>query len=308
MKTSIFYSHGKLLLTGEYVVLDGAKALAVPTKYGQYLSVRQNNEHKITWKSYDADGPLWFETILSLKEGNITSEQDTSDDITNTLIDLLNTAKKLNPEFLNTNQGYTITTRLTFPKHFGLGSSSTLIANIAKWAKVDPYQLLQQAFSGSGYDIACANNNSPLTYQLVHQSPIITTVPFSPIFKGHIYFVYLNQKQNSRDGIQRYKKLNTDVKLATIQKINDLTKNYIDCNSLKEFNSLIDNHEELIATIIQLPTAKELLFSDYKAGSVKSLGAWGGDFIMVTADNKQDLAYFTDKGYTSIISYNDMVL
>ena len=32
-----FYSNGKLLITGEYVVLDGAKALALPTKYGQNL-------------------------------------------------------------------------------------------------------------------------------------------------------------------------------------------------------------------------------------------------------------------------------
>ncbi|MEQ3661167.1 MAG: GHMP kinase, partial [Flavobacterium sp.] len=34
-----YYSNGKLLLTGEYVVLDGAKALAVPTKFGQSLSI-----------------------------------------------------------------------------------------------------------------------------------------------------------------------------------------------------------------------------------------------------------------------------
>ena len=27
-----FYSHGKLLITGEYAVLDGAKAIALPTK------------------------------------------------------------------------------------------------------------------------------------------------------------------------------------------------------------------------------------------------------------------------------------
>ena len=35
-----FYSHGKLLLTGEYLVLDGALALAVPCKLGQSLTVR----------------------------------------------------------------------------------------------------------------------------------------------------------------------------------------------------------------------------------------------------------------------------
>ena len=34
-----YYSNGKLLITGEYVVLDGATALAIPTKYGQSLCV-----------------------------------------------------------------------------------------------------------------------------------------------------------------------------------------------------------------------------------------------------------------------------
>ena len=32
---STIFSPGKLLLTSEYVVLDGALALAVPTKWGQ---------------------------------------------------------------------------------------------------------------------------------------------------------------------------------------------------------------------------------------------------------------------------------
>ena len=36
-----YYSNGKLLLTGEYVVLDGAEALAVPTRFGQNLTVKQ---------------------------------------------------------------------------------------------------------------------------------------------------------------------------------------------------------------------------------------------------------------------------
>jgi mevalonate kinase len=37
-----FYSHGKLLITSEYAVLDGAKALALPTRLGQKLSVSKN--------------------------------------------------------------------------------------------------------------------------------------------------------------------------------------------------------------------------------------------------------------------------
>ena len=34
-----FYSNGKLFILGEYYVLQGAKVFALPTKFGQYLSV-----------------------------------------------------------------------------------------------------------------------------------------------------------------------------------------------------------------------------------------------------------------------------
>ena len=49
-KTQTFYGHGKLLLTGEYAVLDGAKALSIPTRFGQSLevtSIADNQKYKI---------------------------------------------------------------------------------------------------------------------------------------------------------------------------------------------------------------------------------------------------------------------
>ena len=53
-----FYSNGKLLLTGEYMVLDGAIALAIPTKFGQSLTVEKLEEPKINWKSIDKNGKV----------------------------------------------------------------------------------------------------------------------------------------------------------------------------------------------------------------------------------------------------------
>ena len=44
-----YYSNGKLLITGEYVVLDGAKALALPTKFGQYLIIEPGKNQQINW-------------------------------------------------------------------------------------------------------------------------------------------------------------------------------------------------------------------------------------------------------------------
>ena len=46
-----YYSHGKLLISSEYAVLDGAKALALPTKLGQRLEVTNRNTKNINWKS-----------------------------------------------------------------------------------------------------------------------------------------------------------------------------------------------------------------------------------------------------------------
>lgn len=58
------YSNGKLLLTGEYVVLDGATSLAVPTKFGQDLIVEPIKESQLIWGSFTHTGECWFEASL----------------------------------------------------------------------------------------------------------------------------------------------------------------------------------------------------------------------------------------------------
>ena len=54
MDDQYFYGHGKLLLTGEYFVLDGAMALALPTTVGQSMKVRYRHSYQPTlnWKSF----------------------------------------------------------------------------------------------------------------------------------------------------------------------------------------------------------------------------------------------------------------
>ena len=47
-------------------------------------------------------------------------------------------------------------------------------------------------------------------------------------------------------------------------------------------------------------------FGDYNKGIIKSLGSWGGDFILVTGE-KEDLGYFRDKGYNTIYDLEDLV-
>ena len=301
-----FYSHGKLLLTGEYVVLDGAIALAVPTVYGQSLEIKNGTIGKLKWTSLDENGNVWFETEFDLQHNEILKAIDNDDPISERLLQILKAAKQLNPEFLNGTEGYNLTTKLGFPKNWGLGTSSTLINNIANWATINPYQLLEATFGGSGYDIACAKANSGLTYQLKAESQReIKAVDFNPSFQNHIYFVYLNQKQNSRDGIAQYRANNSDIS-SSISDIDVITEQMLTCDTLSEFQKLIEDHEQLISAIIKQKPVKQMLFNDFK-GSIKSLGAWGGDFVMV-ASNENPTAYFAAKGYDAILSYSEMVL
>ncbi|WP_179316105.1 GYDIA family GHMP kinase [Winogradskyella undariae] len=303
-----YRSNGKLLLTAEYAVLDGAKALAIPTKYGQSLTVENNTTNIIYWKSYNELNEIWFEDefLIENDSDTLSITVKVNNDVSERLIQILKAMRDLNPDFLALGEGYNITTLQDFNRAWGLGTSSTLINNMADWANVNAYLLLQKTFGGSGYDIACAQNDKPITFQLETKTkPLIDVVKFQPKFVDQLYFVYLNEKQNSRDGISTYKKLgkvNTDI----IKDINSITETMISCTSFTEFESLIENHEILISKLIQQEPIKSRLFSDFK-GAVKSLGAWGGDFVMVTSEQKPT-SYFNGLGYDTVISYKEMVL
>jgi mevalonate kinase len=306
-----FYSNGKLLLTGEYLVLEGATALAVPTKFGQDLIVEKIKENQLIWGSFTNTGDCWFEAVfelpkLRLVNASFNSEKEGSAEfIGETLQDILVETRKLNPEFLQSEHGFLVKTNLTFPRDWGLGTSSTLINNIAQWAKVDAFQLLWNSFSGSGYDIANAKHNTPILYQVKNQQTIVKKVDFTPSFSDQLFFVHLNKKQDSKAGIARFKEKREKIN-NQIQLVSEISKQLIHEQKLSEFEKLIQEHEKIISSIIELPTVKESLFPDY-FGTLKSLGAWGGDFILATG-NKDTSQYFIDKGYATILKYSDMVL
>ena len=74
-----FYSHGKLLISAEYAVLDGALALALPTKFGQYLHIESTIENTIIWKSISSKGIVWFEAEFKIDATLKISTTNTSD-------------------------------------------------------------------------------------------------------------------------------------------------------------------------------------------------------------------------------------
>ena len=307
-----FYSNGKLLLSGEYLVLDGANALAVPTKFGQDLIVENIKEPQLIWESFTHKKNCWFKAVFDIKKLRLTSctfnsnNEGNAEIIAETLLEILEEAKKLNPDFLETYGGFSIKTKLDFPRIWGLGSSSTLINSIANWAKVDAFKLLWNSFKGSGYDIACAQNNTPIFYQLKNKKPFVKKVHFNPTFKENLYFIHLNQKQDSKAGIAKYRESGKNFESA-IKRISAISKEFLEVKTILEFEKLIVEHEEIISSIINIEPIKKQLFADYNLGEIKSLGAWGGDFVLATG-NKTTPNYFKNKGFNTILSYSDMVL
>ncbi|MEQ3690984.1 MAG: GYDIA family GHMP kinase [Flavobacterium sp.] len=300
-----YYSNGKLLLTGEYVVLDGAKALAVPTKFGQSLSIESGINNLIQWISFDSDNTIWFEDTIRFDEIISKAECENFSDVKTKLIAILHQAYIQSPEFITESKGYIIETKLTFPRLWGLGTSSTLLNNIAQWLNIDAFELLQKSFGGSGYDVACAQTNEPIIYTLENNKPHFEVVPFNPTFKENIHFVYLNKKQSSRSAISNYMSKQHKVD-KIITKINAITEEALLVNEGRDFALLMEKHQAIMSDVLEAQTVKEQLFHDFK-GVVKSLGAWGGDFVMVLSKNNPT-EYFRTKGYTTILTYEEMVL
>ena len=302
-----FYSPGKLLISGEYVVLDGATALALPTKFGQSLQVKEIIQPFLKWKSFDHNGQIWIEENFSIEE--ILKPKSTvatnSEEVLEKLFLVLQSAAEMNPEAFSAGNGFELISKLDFPGNWGLGSSSTLIANIAKWLSIDAYTLLDKTFGGSGYDIAVALNESPITYQKQAGQKSILATSFDPEFKEQLFFVHLNQKQNSRESIQHYRSQERSALETAAEKITSLTHEMIACDNLRQFELLIEIHENIISQLIDLPKVKSGLFPDY-SGAIKSLGGWGGDFLLATGSANQ-MDYFRQKGFSTILSYSEMI-
>ena len=183
-----------------------------------------------------------------------------------------------------------------------------MLYNLAQWAQVSPFELLDKTFGGSGYDIACAGAAGSILYQKTATVPQVTACHFDPSFQQQLYFVYLGKKQNSRQGIAHYREV-VQVRPELIDRISVLTKKMLEAKTLADFEDSVQQHEDLISTQLQMTKVKALYFDDYW-GTVKSLGAWGGDFVMVssTQNEAETRAYFLEKGFEVFLPYREMIL
>lgn len=303
------YAHGKLLLTGEYFILDGTPGLAVPTRRGQHLRRwRQPSEaRQLSWRALDENGKTWLAARLDPERWREGSEIDPKSPNA-LLLKILWRAEELRPGCTKILAGARVETQLEFNRHWGLGSSSTLIAAMAAMLEVDPFALLAGSFGGSGYDLACARAEGPIIFTRRQGEVEVEALRWSPEWLEQTYFVYRNQKQNSREGIRAYR-------AATIleddrRRIGFITHALLEKKlHLRSAAQLLREHEQIVARSLGLTPLQEELFPNFP-GQLKSLGAWGGDFFWALSEENPEkvVDYFNDRGFPTVIPYNQMVL
>ncbi|MCT4216213.1 30S ribosomal protein S6 [Elizabethkingia anophelis] len=282
--------------------MDGAKALAIPTKLGQDLSAEIITDHKsqIHWETY-REGKLWLKTCidynnLSILETNLDSASDF-------ILKIFKTLKDLGSVKLSGNDSYRLKSNVQFPENFGLGSSSTLMNNVAKWGDVDAFVLNDIALGGSGYDIAVAKSGTPIIYTRNEENKTVETVNYSPSFKDQLLFVHLNKKQDSREGITMYRQMEKSQDL--IHYFSRLTEEVLESDNLEKFSLIMDDHEKTMSNFLKIPTVKEKYFENAPS-FFKSLGAWGGDFILTSKFCDYE-NYFLHNGFPNFFSYDELI-
>ena len=322
-----YRSNGKFLLTGEYLVLKGALSLALPLKLGLSIEIEhlESNNNRLHWEAWRPEGK-WFSVTLNRE--NLVNFSTDDPDKAMRLSQILLAVKQLNSKAFEGNDLH-FTTHLDFDPNWGLGSSSTLIANLARWANVNPYELLKLTFGGSGYDIACATAEEPIYYQLVEEEsacldsfvphndakrqpesiPKVKPTNFQPSFVENLFFVYQGQKQSSSKEIKAFlAKANPTDLQNDIEAVSEISRALPKCESLDEFAMLMQCHERIISRCIRQESVQKR-FPDFE-GVLKSLGAWGGDFILAATEwpENQVKEYFKTKGLEVIFGYNEIVL
>ena len=290
------------MMTGEYLVLCGAKALALPLRYGQELVAKRNNSDSIQWKSLDRDGNTWFEGIYHPVEQQWESASDLV--AANILRNMLEQCQELNSKLQP--EGWKMQTKLEFDRRWGWGSSSTLINNLAQWAHVDAFQLSERTLGGSGYDIACAQSSKPIVYQIIGEKPAFEEISWRPPFRDSIFFVFSGKKRDSRKATAQF---NREKKYTEeIKELNELTAAILKAVDVTEFERLVSEHEAIIGKVLgQLPVQQDQ-FDDFP-GVIKSLGAWGGDFVMAVSreDEQTTRHYFKSRNLNPVFRFDEIV-
>ena len=303
-----YYANGKLLISGEYLVLSGAEALAVPLKMGQWLEVeilRGEERPHLKWQAWVL-GKEWFTATILLPEMEIVQASDPF--IADRLVKIFHEMIKMKSEIFEPRKSYSFSTVSNFDHNWGMGSSSALIANLASWSSIDPFELFHSLNKGSGYDVAAAMAKGPILFSAAGNKLNINSVRFHPSFHKHLWFVYRGRKQDTEQSLHEFMGLPAPNR-QQIEMINYFTGELLHTHHLKQFMQIVSEHEKFISRILGRPGVKEECFSDFN-GEIKSLGAWGGDMMMAASELPGDYIhfFFQQKGIQTVFDFHSLIL
>lgn len=298
-----YYSNGKILLTGEYAVMFGAKALAFPLKYGQEMTVRSISGNTISWNAF-SNYNLWFEARYRLPDLYIEETNDIDKALF--LKRILSALFQMAPMLLSS--GYQINTKANFDVNWGFGTSSTLISNLAFWAKVNPFELFYAVSDGSGYDIACSRSIAPIIFERNLNRPVIQSVNYNKSFMDSLYLVYSGKKKFTEKHLSEFLS-QYHSSGEYIEKISAITEDIVRAKNLDEFVFLVQEHERITGQMLQKEPVQKSFFRDFN-GAIKSLGAWGGDFYLAATPNGHEYVrhYFEQFGLSVILPFEKTIL
>lgn len=313
------------MLCGEYAVTIGVEALAVPVQLGQWMYVWEFNSplggDRLIWEAKEKDGSTWLNEYFSLPLLSDFVESSVSDELEGQVLRNTdrNVIKKMlglvASDFWKAGKSYRIETQLEFNRNSGLGSSSTMISNFARYTGLDAQWLQQQVFGGSGYDVAVAEVGKGLVFwkhnDLAHWGPWSLSTQLTENWQ----VVFLGQKQNSRDSLSQVK-----IRLQEIQNDNFLLHQLQQILAAVKMASEVPMLEaglEMWQAVLSMGLGLETPYQHFgfqpiKGGVCKWLGAWGGDMLLVNAvfaeKQREALSVYTSVSWNELVLTNGQVI
>lgn len=246
------------------------------------MKISEGSGAELHWITLNEKKEKWFDCKLNLIDFSIekTSDPEKAAIIQN----LIKTAARLNSDFLSKWKKYKITNQLEFSTDWGWGSSSTLIANIAEWAEISPFELFFETQTGSGYDVAAAIADGPILYQKTEDELSFEEIEMNPVLLSNSFVFYRGNKTSSQEAVSRWQSQKR-WKRDDIELISRITENIAGNCALPDTIAGIREHEKVISRILDTPFLQND-YHDYE-GVIKSLGAWGGDFALALHEDIQ---------------------
>lgn len=304
-----YFSHGKVLLCGEYAVLGGVEALALPVKTGQWLKVWEvptAGNSKIIWQGVDHTGKAWFDCRIDTEIMHVS--ESTDEEIAKTLVQLLRYIEKNRKEFF-LHKTIRIETTAEFDRSWGLGTSSTLVNTLASWTGVDPFELQRTVFGGSGYDVAVAVAGKPLLYWLEGDQPNWEPWHLDAQLTANWFLAFPGNKQNSRSSMAELKPRLDEMKIdpMILQQLNACVNAIKNPRSIPLLEAMLEMYQALLAQYLEIPKAyDDLKIQPIQGGLCKWLGAWGGDMLLV---NQKVLSEYSETfASMQVVPWNEMVI